>query len=218
MSAQENNGAPSAPTLDDAFAEADEILVKEAATVQFLLRLRALASEEQDFTEAECYALEHALQKGFEPINDDATLYVVSERSLVAYAAAWRERVADRNDIIVEKNRLVRELDVALNGQVGAAQQASLCDLVAQVQRQQPVQILNQPDGMRINFQAPNGERATLYVSTIADAAARGEPTVCDADVAETMLAAIAAYPVAGGLTDDQIRAALLARREEDAP
>lgn len=31
-------------------------------------------------------------------------------------------------------NRLVRELDVALNGEDGAAEQASLCDLVAQVQ------------------------------------------------------------------------------------
>lgn len=32
-------------------------------------------------------------------------------------------------------NRLVRELDVALNGEDGAAKQASLCDVVAQVSK-----------------------------------------------------------------------------------
>lgn len=32
-----------------------------------------------------------------------------------------------------DHNRLVRELDVLLNGEAGAAKQASLCDIVAQV-------------------------------------------------------------------------------------
>lgn len=34
---------------------------------------------------------------------------------------------------INEVNRLVREMDVLLNGEKGAAQQASLCDMVAQI-------------------------------------------------------------------------------------
>lgn len=33
-------------------------------------------------------------------------------------------------------NRLVRELDVLINGEAGAAKQASLCDIVAQVRKQ----------------------------------------------------------------------------------
>jgi hypothetical protein len=38
-------------------------------------------------------------------------------------------------DTMDDHKRLVRELDVLLNGEVGAAQQASLCDIVAQVSR-----------------------------------------------------------------------------------
>ncbi|WP_219097618.1 hypothetical protein [Pseudomonas sp. UMAB-40] len=36
-------------------------------------------------------------------------------------------------DVQADHNRLVRELDVLLNGEAGAADQASLCDIVAQV-------------------------------------------------------------------------------------
>ena len=36
-------------------------------------------------------------------------------------------------EILADKRRLTRELDVALNGERGAAQQASLCDIVSQV-------------------------------------------------------------------------------------
>lgn len=35
--------------------------------------------------------------------------------------------------VLADHNRLVRELDVLLNGEIGAADQASLCDIVAQV-------------------------------------------------------------------------------------
>lgn len=35
--------------------------------------------------------------------------------------------------VIADHKRLVRELDVALNGEAGAAKQASLCDIVGQV-------------------------------------------------------------------------------------
>jgi hypothetical protein len=40
--------------------------------------------------------------------------------------------IADYEEVLADHRRLVRELDVALNGD-GAAKQASLCDIVAQV-------------------------------------------------------------------------------------
>ncbi|HIE1413886.1 TPA: hypothetical protein ACXJR5_002349, partial [Pseudomonas aeruginosa] len=39
----------------------------------------------------------------------------------------------DYEEVLADHRRLVRELDVLLNGEEGAAKQASLCDLVAQV-------------------------------------------------------------------------------------
>lgn len=43
--------------------------------------------------------------------------------------------IADYEAALSDHRRLVRELDVLLNGEEGAAQQASLCDIVAQVRR-----------------------------------------------------------------------------------
>jgi ABC-type glutathione transport system ATPase component len=43
--------------------------------------------------------------------------------------------VQDYEEVLADKRRLTRELDVLLNGK-GAAPQASLCDIVAQVQRE----------------------------------------------------------------------------------
>lgn len=40
---------------------------------------------------------------------------------------------ADIDAVLADHKRLVRELDVLLNGEAGAAEQASLCDIVAQV-------------------------------------------------------------------------------------
>jgi hypothetical protein len=102
-------------------------------------------------------------------------------------AEAEEERTADRL-------RLVRELDVALNGEAGAAKQASLVDLVAQVQRQTCVQILRLSDGMRINFRAPDGRRATLFPEALLTQRHQfAQPSVPD-----VIRAAIEAYPVAG--------------------
>src|ERR1700743_332591 len=39
--------------------------------------------------------------------------------------------VADYEATLADHRRLVRELDVALNGEKGAAEQASLCDIVS---------------------------------------------------------------------------------------
>jgi hypothetical protein len=41
--------------------------------------------------------------------------------------------VSTYEEVLADHRRLVRELDVALNGQEGAAKQASLCDIVRQV-------------------------------------------------------------------------------------
>lgn len=40
--------------------------------------------------------------------------------------------IADYEEVLADHRRLVREIDVAINGE-GAAKQASLCDLVAQI-------------------------------------------------------------------------------------
>lgn len=40
---------------------------------------------------------------------------------------------SDYEEVLADHRRLVRELDVLLNGEDGAAKQASLCDIVAQV-------------------------------------------------------------------------------------
>lgn len=41
----------------------------------------------------------------------------------------------DYEAVLADHRRLVRELDVALSGEAGAAKQASLCDLIAQAQQ-----------------------------------------------------------------------------------
>jgi hypothetical protein len=41
--------------------------------------------------------------------------------------------VRDLEEVIEDKHRLTRELDVLLNGEENAAEQASLCDIVGQV-------------------------------------------------------------------------------------
>ncbi len=43
---------------------------------------------------------------------------------------------ADYEQVLADHRRLVRELDVLLNGEDGAAKQASLCDIIAQVRRE----------------------------------------------------------------------------------
>ncbi|KWD60479.1 hypothetical protein WL66_05480 [Burkholderia ubonensis] len=48
--------------------------------------------------------------------------------------------IADYEGVLADHRRLVRELDVLLNGEEGAAQQASLSDIVAQVRREKAQQ------------------------------------------------------------------------------
>lgn len=44
--------------------------------------------------------------------------------------------IEDYEEVLASHRRLVRELDVLLNGEEGAAKQASLCDIVGQVKRE----------------------------------------------------------------------------------
>lgn len=44
-------------------------------------------------------------------------------------------KIADLNEVLADKRRLTRELDVAMHGEEGAAKQASLCDLIEPARR-----------------------------------------------------------------------------------
>lgn len=59
------------------------------------------------------------------------------DRMSVELAAQEIERLradlADYREVHADHQRLVRELDVLLNGEDGAAKQASLCDIVGQL-------------------------------------------------------------------------------------
>lgn len=47
--------------------------------------------------------------------------------------------IADYEEVLADHRRLVRRLDVALNGEAGAARQASLCDIVGQLEDLAPI-------------------------------------------------------------------------------
>ena len=51
---------------------------------------------------------------------------------------ALKQQLADYQEVHEDKQRLVRKLDVIWNGEAGAATQASLCDLVAQIAKELP--------------------------------------------------------------------------------
>lgn len=52
------------------------------------------------------------------------------ERHMANEIERLQQLVADHEDVHSDQKRLVRELDVLLNGEDGAAPQASLCDIV----------------------------------------------------------------------------------------
>lgn len=72
------------------------------------------------------------------------SLDVVAEKLAELRARIWPEApaasAADYEEVLADHRRLARELDVLLNGEEGAAKQARLADIVAQVrrERQQP--------------------------------------------------------------------------------
>lgn len=84
--------------------------------------------------------------------------------------AAQHPSQSDYEAVLADHKRLVRELDVLLNGEDGAAQQAFLVDLVAQVRRQGiraalPSQSALPPE---IHGLACNGESDTAFLAGLA--------------------------------------------------
>lgn len=66
--------------------------------------------------------------------------------------------IADYEQVLADHRRLVRRLDVALNGEAGAAKQASLCDIVGQLEDARP--LVYDPAYLRSNgwvYQASTG-------------------------------------------------------------
>jgi hypothetical protein len=59
-----------------------------------------------------------------------------SSRRFIKLMQVVEQKLADYETVLADHRRLVRELDVLLNGEAGAAKQASLCDIVAQVQQE----------------------------------------------------------------------------------
>jgi hypothetical protein len=216
VSAQDKTGAPAGAqprvTLDDAivayarvegrFPDLDGSLGWSRIGA-FLNDLKARAADvDPGEPEDAFFALEHALQSGFESIDDDTELYVVSARDLSVCLRALRDRANDSANTLREIVADVHDLDSAMNGVAAAGVSVGaiprLRQLAAQVRAQQPAQILNLPDGMRINFQAPDGRRATLNLARLLDAVEH-DPSQFEPGIADVMRAAIAAYPVAGG-------------------
>lgn len=248
MSATNETGALAVPaqyTVEDALAEVRVVLIEDCGTRGFLERLAAMVEPLVIPTDGDGHILEAAYQLGFDTIDDDASLFVVSGTKLIEFVKRMRgpggvrigadgkargdvsdeqievvlcealadvrkrsglpdpldQALAEQAETLgayrTQHRRLIRELDVALNGAAGAAEQASMSDLIAQVTRQQCVQVLNLVDGMRINFRAPDGRRATMYVANCLDLL-EPEGTDQDCAVAQTMRDAIAEYPVAG--------------------
>lgn len=51
-----------------------------------------------------------------------------------AEAMYWKMQ-EDHKEVFADRDKLVREIDVVLNGEAGAAKQASLCDLVGDIKK-----------------------------------------------------------------------------------
>lgn len=69
--------------------------------------------------------------KGLEPNEDNwVTLQVLPGSYIIAPGETTPK---DYEEVIADHKRLVRELDVMINGEEGAAKQASLCDIVSQM-------------------------------------------------------------------------------------
>lgn len=68
--------------------------------------------------------------------------------------------IADYEEVLADHRRLVRRLDVALNGEEGAAKQASLCDIVAQVEGAELVK--DETCELRLRLLGSQGREAAL--------------------------------------------------------
>lgn len=73
---------------------ADEIerLRAKLASVEVISKLAVDATLPEGAPESDYFVLENALQCGFEPVNEDASVYAVSTRRLVEFAKMYRDR------------------------------------------------------------------------------------------------------------------------------
>ncbi len=86
------------PTLDDAITALDRLRtdcrtgrnLDEATIGSFLEQLKFLATETVCASDADGFVIEGALQNGFEPLDDNADLYVCSCNSLIALANRYK--------------------------------------------------------------------------------------------------------------------------------
>lgn len=109
----------------------------DAHTVSILLNLARLGGHASwYFNQAEAEAVIawlNAAMQFREALPNDKRLVDPADLFIAALPSSYDDALA-RADV----KRLTRELDVLLNGEDGAARQASLCDLVAQVQAEAP--------------------------------------------------------------------------------
>lgn len=87
---------------------------------------------------------------GWLPMLDEPKINPVAEQ-----AAPVAVVMSDLSAVQMDHNRLVRELDVLLNGEAGAAKQASLCDIVAQVRLKRDLLITSLNQGAPADLQFP---------------------------------------------------------------
>lgn len=122
----------------------DEIALRVAETkysqlpeecMEFLHDVLAELSKDEPVAIADCHEVHGSMcqflertRYGMDNIKNGDKLYLHP-----ANTAEIEQRVADYEEVMASHRRLVHELDVAINGEDGAAKQASLCDIVSQV-------------------------------------------------------------------------------------
>lgn len=65
--------------------------------------------------------------------NMDSDGYIPESIVSAAITDFFEQQMKDYEEVLADHRRLVRQIDVILNGEEGAAKQASLCDLVGQI-------------------------------------------------------------------------------------
>lgn len=89
-----------------------------------------------------------------------ATRLLSENAAIDAAITAAQQKPQDYEQVLADHRRLVRELDVLLNGEEGAARQASLCDIVSQIRQQKP-----QDDGwVKCSERLPTDSTSVLVV------------------------------------------------------
>lgn len=66
-------------------------------------------------------------------VDSDAMKHLIE--TILAEKKQLRAEIADYEEVLKDKRRLAREIDLALHPEIGAAKQASLCDLVEPARR-----------------------------------------------------------------------------------